>query len=202
LKKNKKKLEGIANFYNTRFNKYGANIESTGWGNKKSQKLRFKTLFRSLNLNDKKILDVGCGLGDMVKFIDSRSKNYNYLGIDIAKNMIFYCKKNIKKKNVKFINSDVFDVKEKNIDISVSSGSLSLYFEGIEDYAFKTMKKMFDMSGECSALNFLTKYVDYELQKNKHYDPEKVFKWAKKITKNVNLYDDYPLYEFTIQLFK
>ncbi len=58
MKKNNKKLEKIANFYNTRFNEYGPSIESTGWGTKKSQKLRFKTLFRSLKLNDKKILDV------------------------------------------------------------------------------------------------------------------------------------------------
>ena len=202
LKMNNNKIKKVAKFYDSRFDEYGNNLKTVGWSSKKSQNLRFKNLFRSLRINNKKILDVGCGLGDMVKFLDSRTKNYNYIGIDISKKLVNYCKKNKNKKNRKFINSDIFKVKEKNIDISVLSGSLSLNFVGIEDYTFKTMKKMFDISNECIALNFLSKYADYETKKNKHYYPERVFSWAKKISKNINLYHDYPLYEFTIQIYR
>ena len=61
---------------------------------------------------------------------------------------------------------------------------------------------MFDISNELVSANFLSKYVDYELEKNQHYFPEDIFKESKKYCKNINLISDYPLYEFTIQLKK
>ena len=61
---------------------------------------------------------------------------------------------------------------------------------------------MFELSNEVISLNFLSKYVDFELDKNQHYEQQEVFGWAKDITRRVNLFHDYPLYEFTVQLFK
>jgi len=48
----------------------------------------------------------------------------------------------------------------------------------------------------------LSKYVDFELDKNQHYFPEDIFRETKKYCKKINLINDYPLYEFTIQLKK
>ena len=48
----------------------------------------------------------------------------------------------------------------------------------------------------------MSSYCDYKLNKNKHYNPEKIFKYAKSISKKVNLIHDYDLYEFTIQIYK
>ncbi len=64
------------------------------------------------------------------------------------------------------------------------------------------MKKMFEIAQDAACLNFLSKYADYELEKNQHYQPEEVFTWAREFSKKVNLINDYPLHEFTIQMFK
>lgn len=49
-----------------------------------------------------KILDIGCGTGQLIKEISDKYKMVNYLGIDVAENMIDIAKKNNKGKNIKF----------------------------------------------------------------------------------------------------
>ena len=70
------------------------------------------------------------------------------------------------------------------------------------EYTKDSMKRLFKISKDVLSVNFLSKYVDFELEKNYHYSPEEMFNFSKEITKKVNLYHDYPLYEFTIQLKK
>ena len=82
------------------------------------------------------------------------------------------------------------------------SGALSYKTDGIINYAYKSLKRMFELSNEHVCVNFLSKYVDFELDKNQHYFPEDIFKETKKYCKKINLINDYPLYEFTIQLKK
>ncbi len=182
--------------------KYGNSIETVGWGSKKDQFLRFDVLFRNVDPNDKKILDVGCGLGDCIHYLDDKTEgNYEYTGIDIAEELIFEARKNHSSKNRKFYNTDIFSIKE-DFDIVIMSGAFSHKSEGILDYTYKSLRKMFDISNELVSANFLSKYVDYELEKNQHYYPEKIFKESNKFCKKINLFCDYPLYEFTIHLKK
>jgi hypothetical protein len=60
---------------------------------------------------------------------------------------------------------------------------------------------MMAMSSKGVAVNFLSSYVDYELDRNFHFAPEKAFSLAKKLTRFVTLRHDYPLYEFTLYLY-
>ena len=57
--------------------------------------------------NELKILDIGCGTGQLIKEISDHYNKVNYLGIDVAENMIEVAKKNNKGKNVKFKNSSI-----------------------------------------------------------------------------------------------
>ena len=101
-----------AELYNKRFEEYGNDIKTVGWGSKKDQFLRFDVLFRNINPNGKRILDVGCGLGHLINYLDQKTEaNYYYTGIDIAEKLIVEAKKNHDSKNRKFHNSDIFSVK-------------------------------------------------------------------------------------------
>lgn len=191
-----------AELYNKRFDDYGNDIKTVGWGSEKDQYLRFDVLFRNINPTGKKILDVGCGLGHIINYLDEKTQgNYDYTGIDIAEKLITEAKKNHQSKNRNFFISDIFSL-EQNFDIIIMSGALSYKTDGIINYAYKSLKRMFELSNEHVCVNFLSKYVDFELDKNQHYFPEDIFKETKKYCKKINLINDYPLYEFTIQLKK
>ena len=64
------------------------------------------------------------------------------------------------------------------------------------------IEKMIANSNYCVVMNFMSSYSDYQLKKNQHFSPEKVFNISKKFSKKVNIIHDYNLYEFTVQIFK
>ena len=196
-------IKEAAKLYNERYKNFGSDIKTVGWKDKKSQELRFEILTRNIDLDGKTILDVGCGLGGLIDFLNKKKIiNFNYIGIDIAKNLIDALNKKKYPDNIKFFCGDILSLDLSNIDVSILSGALSYRQPGIKKYAKQTLIKMYNISSEVACLNFLSSYVDYEQDINVHYQPEKVFSWAKKISKKVRIYHDYPLYEFTIQLLK
>jgi SAM-dependent methyltransferase len=199
-------LKEVKDFYNNRHKEVGDTLKSVGWSTKESQYLRFEVLIRNLELENKTILDIGCGLGDFITFLEEKGiKNFNYIGLDISESLIESAKNKFKdKKNIQFIVGDTLELIHRlpSFDISVMSGALSYKIEDNMGYTKEVMYQLAMKSNEVVAFNFLTSYVDYTLEKNFHYKPEEVFSMAKSICKKVNLYHDYPLYEFTVQLFK
>ena len=206
LMTNKIDLNIISDFYNNRFDKSGPSLKSVGWNKKKDQELRFYNLLRGIDIEDKTILDFGCGLGHLIPFLEMRTSKFEYIGIDISEKLISHASSSFTKSNINFYVGEVDIVqdisKKKPIDIIVSSGTFSFNTNNIMEYTKDSMKRLFKISKDVLSVNFLSKYVDFEIEKNYHYSPEEMFNFSKGITNKVNLYHDYPLYEFTIQLKK
>ena len=196
-------LNKLKKFYNQKFTLFGNSLKTIGWSNRNDQYLRFEKLIYNYNINNKTILDVGCGFGDFYKFLILKRKiNFKYIGLDISDKIIMEAKNKIKRPNVTFINSDLLNFKNNKIDYAISSGALTYNFKNSDEYAKKIIKKMYEISNISCSINFMSTYCDYKLKKNKHYSPEKIFKFSKSISRKVNLIHDYDLFEFTIQIFK
>ena len=196
-------LKNVTKFVDERVQSLGDSVKAAGWGSRESQSLRFKYLIKDFDLNGKTILDVGCGLGDIITYLNTmKIQNYNYLGLDISENMISRCRELHTQKNVKFFHGTIFDYDFDDVDVSILSGALSYKYARAVSNAQATIRKMFHIASDGAALNFLSTRVDYELNKNQHYSPAQVLSWGLDLTRNVRLYHDYPLYEFTIVLKK
>ncbi len=193
--------EPAALLYNDRYTKLGRDIRTVGWGNERDQTLRFDVLFRGLDPRGKTILDVGCGLGDLVPYLKRLTNgDFTYIGIDVASKLIEDARAFHDEPNCTFYTGDIFSVELPQVDFSILSGALSLKRDGIEVYARDTLTEMVKLTRYAAALNFLSSYADYEVEHNQHYRPEVVFSWAKVLAKRVNLIHDYPLHEFSIQV--
>jgi ubiquinone/menaquinone biosynthesis C-methylase UbiE len=197
------KISETESVYNSRYDLYGRDLKTVGWGKRDDQNLRFEILLRNLDVRGKTILDVGCGLGDLVPYLASRfGDNFKYIGIDVARRLVEDARRQFEVPDrIEFVHGDIFSIELPSVDISLLSGALSLRVEGIEEYAERTLSEMCRISRYATTLNFLSKYCDYELEKNQHFEPEEVFRWARKRCRRVNLIHDYPLFEFTIQAF-
>ncbi|MEO9961092.1 MAG: hypothetical protein ABJF07_12410, partial [Nisaea sp.] len=66
--------------------------------------------------------------------------------------------------------------------------------------AHQTLTKMAALAEEAAAANFLSTHVDYQLEKDFHFDPGAILNFAKSLSRWVRIYHDYPLYEFTVQI--
>lgn len=192
-------LDDVQQFIDNRVVEYGSAIQSSGWSSVESQYLRFEYLCRDFDLNGKSILDVGCGKGDLVTYLREKEVNFSqYTGIDIAYKMIAHCNDTIKDQRTSFRQGTVFDIPVKSVDVALLSGALSYRYDNAVIDAKATLKALFTICTTGVALNFLSKKVDYELNKNQHYSPPTILEWALELSSNVTLYHDYPLYEFTV----
>lgn len=102
-----------------------------------------KIILPLLKENNKlRILDIGCGTGQLVNEISKSYEDVNYLGIDVASNMISEAKSNnIKNKNIKFKTCGIekFNIKDK-FDIIICTHAFP-YFPNKEEI----LKKMYKM---------------------------------------------------------
>jgi SAM-dependent methyltransferase len=196
-------MNKIEKFYTDNFNKYGKNLKSIGWSNKKDQILRFNKIFSGVEYKNKSILDVGCGFGDLYFFLRKKNKdiNFKYSGIDITPNFVEITKERLSLTNSNIYCGEVFNLNKK-FDIVVASGSMSYNFKGAKNKNLLLIKKMYEITKKVLSMNFMSSYSDFELKKNLHYNPEEMFQFAKRLSPKVNLIHDYNLYEFTIQIFK
>jgi hypothetical protein len=64
------------------------------------------------------------------------------------------------------------------------------------------IKRMYDICRQGVAVDFLSSYVDFQKEKAYHAQPEKVFSFAKTLTRRAALRHDYMAYEFTLYLYK
>ncbi len=76
-----------------------------------------KYIFKKFNINNKKILDIGCGTGSMYSALNEKF-NIDYTGIDLDKKCILHAKKKYKNK-AKFYPYNIFDkrIKKNSYDV-------------------------------------------------------------------------------------
>ena len=105
--------------------------------------------------NELKILDIGCGTGQLIKEISDQYNKVNYLGIDVAENMIEVAKKNNKGKNVKFKTSSIesFESNEK-YDIIICTHAFP-YFPNKQEM-IKKMAGLCNKKGQVIIVNSST----------------------------------------------
>lgn len=194
--------DSIRRLYNERYAGHGADHRTVGWGSAADQNLRFAVLCRQLSLQKKAILDVGCGLGDLVPFIKaSAGDDFTYHGIDISESLLAHAQQLHGSERIRFSTLEPLQLPDEPYDIAVVSGALSFRIQDNIGYARQVIARLFSVTREAVAVNFLSTYVDYQAEKNFHYSPEDMLRYCKSLTRYVNLYHDYPLWEFTVQLF-
>lgn len=192
------KMNEIINKYDERLKQYGYSPKSLGWM-KGKQTLRFKILTEIGNMNDCSVLDVGCGFGDLYKFLLDNGLKVDYLGLDINPNLINLAKKIYPSAN--FIIKDVVNLDtKKKFDWIILSGIFE--FKMSEEHMQNIFNKLFSVCNKGIAVNFLSSYVDFKSKDAFHVSPESIFSLCKTLSRRVLLRHDYMPFEFTIYLYK
>lgn len=194
----------LSALYDGRFAEHGASVKTVGWGSESDQSMRFEVLCRNLDLTGKRILDIGCGLGDFVLWAEKRyGSNFDYVGMDLARDLVKSAQERLGGPRRNFIADTLgADSNVGEFDVIVLSGTLTFKTTDNMSTMRTLLSNAFERCQEVLCCNFMTSYADTQLEKNFHYSPEEVFKFAKSLTRFVVLHHDYPLYEFTVQMFR
>lgn len=197
-------LECLTGLYNGRLEEHGSDVRTVGWNSRSDQHLRFEVLCRGLDLRGKRVLDIGCGLGDFIPWAEEKfGSDFDYLGIDLSKGLIASARQRFGGPRRRFLEGTIAPgITIGEFDISVLSGTLTFKTSDNISTMRTILAGAWDCSREAVCSNFMTNYADSELKKNFHYSPEQVFGFAKTLSRFVVLHHDYDLWEFTIQVFR
>lgn len=200
---NEEEKKRINERYNKRIAVHGNNIKALASGTEERRKMRFDVLTEIGIEKNSSVLDLGCGYGDYYQYLQQNQFLCNYTGIDINENLINFARNRFPETNFK-----VLDIQNENpgdFDFVVSTSCFNLQLSGESNYNFieDIFRKCYAVAKKGVAIDFLSSYVDFKGNPEEafYYEPERVFKIAKSITKRVDLRHDYPLFEFCIYLF-
>lgn len=192
--------------YNEKFSIHKNTIKSLGWDNKKNQNIRFLNILKIKNLkNCKSILDIGCGFGDLLRFLKINKIKLSYEGIDINKNFIEKNKKTFNKKN-KFYHKSLSNYSnKKKPDIVACFGLLNYKHNLKNDYISKFILTAYKKSKKVCIIDFISDENKKKENFIKYHKIINILKIIKKISPNFALYSDYkkiPQKEFCIIMYK
>lgn len=189
--------------YRKAFEKYGNDPRSLQWVSRKSAEVRYKELVRDIDFEGKSILDVGCGFGDIVKHIASKTGDFSYTGIDIIPEFIEVAKS--KYFNQKFMVGDYFGKPlRKRFDVVLSSGTLNANISNVTAYRKKAIETMFNQAREVVAFNMAGGHPQPRNESKRVYyaDSLEILEYCFTLTSKVILRNQYRRKDFTIVLFK
>jgi trans-aconitate methyltransferase len=195
--------EQIARYYDDNYDAFGNSVSSLGWYNKDTQFSRFDALATIDNLSDKRILDVGCGLGNLYEYLNEYYKDVDYLGIDISTKILNQARVNFS--DATFIKSDLLGFKPDCIfDYIFASGTFNIKVNDNYHYLDEMIKKMWELAKEGIAFNLLSAYAPDEHQDPFFffYQPDVVLKLCLQYTSNVVFRHDYLVNDMTFVMKK
>jgi len=155
------------------------------WGSEETQQ-GFFAITAAILKPESRLLEVGCGQGDLWEFLFCRKIRAIYEGIDISSEMIRYAQGRYPQAN--FQQEDLFD-KEGEYDLVVGCGAFNFKIMDKQEQYFKdAIKKMYDLSTNQVLVAGLSKYAPtlYE-DVYYYYDPGEILNYCLSLTPTATL---------------
>lgn len=152
-----KKIEKIKEYYTQNNKPNFPDYYILGWESETAQQLRFKALVNSIDLKGKKILDIGCGTGNFLQYLDQRYVDFSYTGVDILEHMIT----NAKSKNLNgtFICVDIFKTNpfsRNEFDAIFASGTFNINLGNNKKFLIDAIRLFDYISSDIISFNLLS----------------------------------------------
>lgn len=196
-----------SNIYKAKFKKYGVSPKSLLWQSRGAAHQRFRQFWAEIDFTDKKVLDIGCGFGEMGNFLTKRYKNVKYTGIDITPEFIENGHKLYPYLDLKIAdfnnltNTEGFEVVLASGVLNSNQGSDK---ENLE-FRQKAIAKMFSLTNYVFAFNMLGGHPAPENKKESNIwyaDSLAILDYCLTLTRRVILRAHYHPRDFTIFMYK
>ncbi len=173
--------------------------EVLDWASAQSQQARFEILVQNVPMEGRSLLDVGCGLGDLLGFITARNIHCCYLGVDILDKMVQAARR--AQPQGQFIHADIFascPFGPSSFDVVFCSGAFNLNLGNNEQFVKKAVETFLMLSRRHVVFNMLHHRARGGEQTYFYYDPTKVLAMLKPLGCEVSIIDDYLHNDFTV----
>ncbi|HLJ95633.1 MAG TPA: methyltransferase domain-containing protein [Gemmataceae bacterium] len=176
--------------YRNRFQRYGDQPESVGMSSD-GQRFRFRKLMEIGDLRNRRVLDLGCGIGSFYPFLIEGFGQVEYTGIDLVGEMVDFAAK--KYPRARFLCHDLFaaDLKE-TFDYVLISTVFNYAMTGSEDYIRKLITLAFKHCTRGLGFNFLSTHANFTDIEMAYYDPAQMLDFCiRNLTRKVLMHHHY-----------
>ncbi len=190
-------------FYQSLLARYGDSHQALNWGSVHSQQRRFEVLAGAGIATGESLLDVGCGLGDLYAWLQSRHPEVAYTGMDLTAAMIERARQRFP--DARFIRGTLLEgtaLGGDEFDRVAASGIFYLRKQDPETYLQRTVRAMFARARKSVAFNTLSTWTTRRDAGEFYADPARVLDFCRTLTPYVVLRHDYHPGDFTIYLYK
>lgn len=186
--------------YSERLAQYGPTIEALGW-TKPKHKLRYKVLIdywlAKPSPEPLRVLDFGCGFGDLFGYVRERALPIDYTGLDINSDLIAVARQRYPA--ARFLCLDPFESGVPGtFEVALSSGVHNYRLDDNAGFVRRTFDLFDRLATVGFAANFLSTRVNFRNEQNHYTAPEDALALALRYTPRVSLRHDYMPFEFTV----
>jgi SAM-dependent methyltransferase len=184
------------------------------WPNQNDLKRRFDVLTDIIIPNGKndsqiEILDLGCGVGLLIDYLNEIDKlnNIDYFGIDISEEMVDFANKKYAKYN--FEARDILQnkLKKESYDYVIMNGLFTekreMSQKDMFDFFQSIVKETYAASRRGISFNLMSTHVDWKRDDLFHLGLDVLTNFlVKNCSRNIIIRMDYQLYEYTVYVKK
>lgn len=179
--------------------RHGNDVRSLNWGSRASQEKRFEVLLSPGVPAGARILDVGCGLGDLCGWLERRGLEVDYHGIDLTPAMIERAR--LLHPRGRFEVCDLLREDAPPADIVVASGIFCTRQNDPWGYMQAMIRRMFGLSREFLAFNSLSTWFGSPDAGEFHADPVETLLLGRTLASRLSLHHHYHPRDFTMILY-
>ena len=197
-------LDLVRSFYGANVQSVGPSFPALGWYTPETQRARFEVFTLLGDFSASQVLDAGCGLGDLFRFL--KEKHYDglsYTGLDVMADFIAQARHRYQQHGeARFFQLDWSEWIEP-CDWLLCSGALNLKQPDPYAYAERQLRYFIALARRGVAVNFLSAQTPQSIDEGLfyYYDSVRILALAKTLTPFVALYQDYLPNDFTLFLY-
>lgn len=198
------KIDDIRKHYVPRITPDRPNYKIHDWAGPDTQIARFEVLLRHVDLAGKSLLDVGCGLGDLIDFLQQRKIPVQYTGVDVVEEMLVRARQGHPQE--RFLRADLFaetgedPLKGETFDVVFCSGALNLNLGNNLEFLPRALWRLRNTAREFLMVNFLRARTSLSDPMYFYYRPDDVLGILQPLVgeDHVEMIDGYLPNDFTV----
>ena len=190
----------VAAFFRLHLHLHGPNWRGLGWQSQRSQRRRFAVLSEVGPLANTRVLDIGCGVGDLYKYLLRRRIPVTYTGFDILPEMVAHARRRYPEAQFE-VRDALQGLGSQRFDYVLCSGAFNVNFGRNLAAVQDVLHELLRCCTRGVAINFLSTRARDRDAILFNYDPETLFAYGQALTPHVRLVEGYLPNDFTLYLY-
>ncbi len=172
-------IDKIHDYYKDKIDAQNPDYLIHGWESPSAQLARFNVLVDALSeLEHPRILDVGCGVGTLLGYLQSSGSDFSYTGVDLLPEMIDLAK--VRHPDGNFLCLDLFKncpFPEKSFDAIYASGIFNINLKNNKEFILKALSLFSKLANKKIIINLLSDQSPDPEEAYFYSNPDSLLTW-------------------------